>query len=147
MTSYAAVQSEPLVRLAVFLVVFTAVALWEVFAPRRTRSVARGVRWPHNLGLLLIDAAVLRILAPGAAIAVALAGEERGWGLLHGLPLPSWDRLFGTYRAQPAAGHEAMTIGVDAFRTPDELRLDRLLLQPLRDTPGRYPINRRQEAG
>src|SRR6266496_4503501 len=90
MTSYAAVQSEPLVRLAVFLVVFTAVALWEVFAPRRTRSVARGVRWPHNLGLLLIDAAVLRILAPGAAIAVALAGEERGWGLLHGLPLPAW---------------------------------------------------------
>src|SRR6266702_2891813 len=90
MTSYAAVQSEPLVRLAVFLVVFTAVALWEGFAPRRTRSVARGVRWPHNLGLLLIDAAVLRILAPGAAIAVALAGEERGWGLLHGLPLPAW---------------------------------------------------------
>ena len=31
--------------------------------------------------------------------------------------LPWWDRLFGTYRAQPAAGHEAMAIGVDAFRT------------------------------
>jgi hypothetical protein len=40
-----------------------------------------------------------------------------------------------------------MTIGVDAFRSPEELRLDRLLIQPFRDTPGAYPINRRQEAG
>jgi hypothetical protein len=39
-----------------------------------------------------------------------------------------------------------MTIGVDAFRSAEELRLDRLLLQPLRDTPGRYPINGRREA-
>jgi hypothetical protein len=38
-----------------------------------------------------------------------------------------------------------MTIGVDAFRSPEELRLDRLLAQPFRDTPGAYPINRRQE--
>jgi sterol desaturase/sphingolipid hydroxylase (fatty acid hydroxylase superfamily) len=280
MTPNAAVQSEPLIRLAAFLAVFVAVALWEVFAPRRKRSVARGARWPHNVGLLLVDVAIVRILAPGAAVAVAVAGEARGWGLLNALPLsawiavplavglldlaiyfqhvsfhavpalwrlhrvhhadldfdvttgtrfhpieilistaikcaaiaaigapavavlafevllnatamfnhanarmpgkldrrlrwllvtpdmhrvhhsvaynesssnfgfnlPWWDRLFGTYRAQPAAGHEAMTIGVDAFRTPDELRLDRLLLQPFRDTPGRYPINRRQEA-
>jgi sterol desaturase/sphingolipid hydroxylase (fatty acid hydroxylase superfamily) len=64
-----------------------------------------------------------------------------------GFNLPWWDRVFGTYRAQPKAGHDAMTIGVDAFRSPDELRLDRLLLQPFRDTPGQYPINRRQGAG
>ena len=64
-----------------------------------------------------------------------------------GFNLPWWDRLFGTYRAQPRAGHEAMTIGVDAFRDPGELRLDRLLLQPFRDTPGGYAINRRPEQG
>jgi len=64
-----------------------------------------------------------------------------------GFNLPWWDRLFGTYRAQPVAGHEAMTIGIDAFRSPEDLRLDQLLIQPLRDTPGGYPINRRQEAG
>ena len=51
-----------------------------------------------------------------------------------GFNLPWWDHLFGTYRAQPAAGHEAMTIGLAAFRDPAELRLDRLLLQPLRRT-------------
>jgi sterol desaturase/sphingolipid hydroxylase (fatty acid hydroxylase superfamily) len=60
-----------------------------------------------------------------------------------GFNAPWWDRLFGTYRAQPAAGHEAMTIGVDTFRTPADLRLDRLLVQPFRDTPGGYAINRR----
>jgi sterol desaturase/sphingolipid hydroxylase (fatty acid hydroxylase superfamily) len=63
-----------------------------------------------------------------------------------GFNLPWWDRLFGTYRPQPQGGHDAMTIGVDAFRSPQDLRLDHLLLQPLRDTPGRYPINRRQAA-
>lgn len=44
-----------------------------------------------------------------------------------------WDRLFGTYRAQPAAGHEGMTIGIEQFRDPGELRLDRMLLQPFRN--------------
>jgi len=64
-----------------------------------------------------------------------------------GFNLPWWDRLFGTYTRQPRAGHDAMTIGVDAFRSPDDLRLDRLLVQPFRDTPGQYPINRRHAAG
>ena len=272
-------ESEGLVRIAAFGLVFGAVALWELAAPRRKPFFDRRSRWPHNLGLLLVDVLVLRVLAPGAAIAVAWAAQEQGWGLLGALSLPSWlavligvvlldlaiyfqhvmfhavptlwrlhrvhhadldfdvttgtrfhpveivistgikcaavaaigappvavlifevllnatamfnhanaslparvdrwvrllvvtpdvhrvhhsvryeesssnfgfnlpwwDRLFGTYRAQPAAGHEAMTIGVDAFRSAGELRLDRLLLQPLRDTPGRYPINGRRE--
>ena len=49
-----------------------------------------------------------------------------------GFNLPWWDRLFGTYRAQPAAGHDAMTIGIEQFRDPRELGLDRMLLQPFR---------------
>ena len=61
-----------------------------------------------------------------------------------GFNLPWWDRLFGTYRAAPRAEQQAMTIGVDAFRTEEDLRLDQLLIQPFRDTPGQYPINRRQ---
>ena len=50
-----------------------------------------------------------------------------------GFTLPWWDRLFGTYRAQPAKGHQAMTIGLDQFRTERDLWLDRMLTQPLRD--------------
>ena len=49
-----------------------------------------------------------------------------------GFNLPWWDRLFGTYRAEPRAGHDGMTIGLPVFRDPGELRLDRLLTQPFR---------------
>jgi len=274
------VESEGLLRLAAFLTVFAAVALWELAYPRRTPALPRGKRWPHNLGLLLVDIVVLRIGAPGVVVAVALAGEERGWGFLnvfelpewaalligvllldlaiyfqhvmfHAVPtlwrlhrvhhsdvdfdlttgvrfhpveilisttikcavvvaigaspfavlifevllnatsifnhanasLPSrfekilrlvvvtpdmhrvhhsvsydesssnfgfstpwWDRLFGTYRAKPRLGHDAMMLGVDAFRSAEDLRLHRLLIQPFLDTPGQYPINRRRPA-
>ena len=59
-----------------------------------------------------------------------------------GFSLPWWDRLFGTYRAQPAAGHDAMTIGIEQFREPGDLRLDRMLIQPFKGGAGAYPINR-----
>ncbi len=55
----------------------------------------------------------------------------------YGFNLPWWDRLFGTYRAEPQAGHEQMIIGLPEFRAPAELRLDRLLTQPFRDDPER----------
>jgi sterol desaturase/sphingolipid hydroxylase (fatty acid hydroxylase superfamily) len=58
-----------------------------------------------------------------------------------GFNLPWWDRLFGTYRPQPAAGHALMTIGIDRFRDPRELWIDRMLWQPLRDDP---PLSARQ---
>jgi sterol desaturase/sphingolipid hydroxylase (fatty acid hydroxylase superfamily) len=47
-----------------------------------------------------------------------------------GFCLPWWDRLFGTYRAQPEAGHERMEIGLPQFREPRALRLNRMLVQP-----------------
>ncbi len=59
-----------------------------------------------------------------------------------GFSLPWWDRLFGTYRAQPAAGHDAMTIGIEQFREPGDMRLDRMLIQPFKGDAGAYPINR-----
>ena len=50
-----------------------------------------------------------------------------------GFNLPWWDRLFGTYRAKPAAGEERMTIGLPVFRDTAELRIVRLLTQPFRN--------------
>ena len=50
----------------------------------------------------------------------------------YGFNLPWWDRLLGTYRAQPEAGHEGMTIGIEQFRSRRDLWLDRMLIQPLR---------------
>lgn len=63
-----------------------------------------------------------------------------------GFNLALWDRLFGTYRPQPAAGHEAMTIGIEQFRDPRELRLDRMLTQPLREDDRTYSLGRRERA-
>jgi len=53
-----------------------------------------------------------------------------------GFTFPWWDFLCGTYRAQPAAGHVAMTVGLTCFRDPKYLRLDKTLLQPLLDDDG-----------
>jgi sterol desaturase/sphingolipid hydroxylase (fatty acid hydroxylase superfamily) len=249
-------------------------ALWEVLQPRRNQSVGRAIRWPSNIGIVLIDTLIVRILFPTAAVGFAMLAQRRGWGLFnllglhwwfaaplavlildlaiyfqhvlfHAVPalwrlhrmhhadlefdvttgirfhpieivlsmliklivvtalglapagvlifevllnatsmfnhgnvrippnidrvlrwfvvtpdmhrvhhsidaretnsnfgfnLPWWDRLFGTYRPRPAAGHEDMIIGIDQFRDPRELRLVRMLLQPFRGTAGGYPF-------
>lgn len=259
-------EHEPLVRSLVFLAVLAAMAFAEALWPRRRRELPRLLRWSGNLGLVVVDALVLRLVFPVLAVGVALAAEARGFGLLntpavprplavlatvvvldftvwaqhvlfHAVPLlwrlhrvhhadtevdattgvrfhpleillsmglkmavvaalgaPAegvvlfeillnasalfnhanlrlaprvdawlrllivtpdmhrvhhsvrpeethsnfgfflslWDRLLGTYRAQPAAGHERMVVGLPVFRDPAEQRLHRLLLQPFR---------------
>lgn len=60
-----------------------------------------------------------------------------------GFNVPWWDRLFGTYRAQPKDGHDGMQIGIEQFRTARDLRLDQMLIQPLRGGTETYPINKR----
>jgi len=59
-----------------------------------------------------------------------------------GFNMPWWDRLLGTYRAQPRDGHEAMTIGIEQFRTRRDLWLDRMLIQPVKGPASGYAINR-----
>lgn len=258
--------SEPVLRLACFIVVFIAMAIAEIFAPRRAHNILRSRRWPNNLGIAALNSVLIRALVPTAAVGGAVLAATRGWGVLnqlqlpdwftiltaiivldfaiylqhrlfHALPalwrlhrmhhadlafdvttgvrfhpleillsfgikfaiivllgapaiavlifevllnatsmfnhsnirlplrferrlrwflvtpdmhrvhhsidrietnrnfgfnLPWWDRLLGTYRAQPAAGHLEMTIGLPEFREPMELRLDKMLLQPFR---------------
>jgi sterol desaturase/sphingolipid hydroxylase (fatty acid hydroxylase superfamily) len=63
-----------------------------------------------------------------------------------GFNLSWWDRLLETYRDRPAAGHEAMTIGIEQFRAARELWLDRMLLQPFRGPAGAYAITWRRAA-
>lgn len=62
-----------------------------------------------------------------------------------GFNLPWWDRLLGTYKAQPKAGHEGMTIGIEHFRTGRDLWLDRMLVQPIKGPASGYPINRKAQ--
>lgn len=53
-----------------------------------------------------------------------------------GFNLSIWDRLFGTYRAQPRDGHDAMDIGQPGFRDPAKLGFLHLLSQPFGRGPG-----------
>jgi sterol desaturase/sphingolipid hydroxylase (fatty acid hydroxylase superfamily) len=59
-----------------------------------------------------------------------------------GFSLPWWDFLLGTYRAQPAAGHEGMTIGLSQFRDERVDRLHWMLALPFVGHLGDYPINK-----
>lgn len=62
-----------------------------------------------------------------------------------GFNLTWWDRLFGTYRAQPRAGHEHLTIGLRGRDDPREVaRLPGMLRMPWRGAADGYAINRRQ---
>jgi hypothetical protein len=70
-------------------------------------------------------------------------GRLLRWPSNFAFNLSIWDRIFGTYRDQPATGREAMTIGIEQFREERELWLARLLPLPFRGQAGAYPINRR----
>ncbi len=260
--------AEPLIRLGAFTGLLALLVAWEFLAPRRTPAVGRWRRWPANIGIVVVDTLLVRIVFPTAAVGVALVAEAEGWGLFNLVAVPDWlaivaamlaldlviyaqhvlfhanpwlwrlhrmhhsdieidvttgvrfhpleillsmviklvavvalgapalavmifevllnatamfshsnirlpvgvdrwlrrilvtpdmhrvhhsivaeetrsnfgfnlawwDHLFSTYRSQPAAGHSGMTIGLAEFRDPTELRLDRMLLQPLRRT-------------
>jgi len=268
---------EPLIRMSCFAGVLALMALLEIAAPRRRQKTPRRCRWPNNLGIVILDSLLVRLVFPAAAVGFAMVAGENGWGLFnaiealswiafavsvialdlavylqhvmfHAVPalwrfhrmhhadlefdvttglrfhpveilismgfkigvvaalgppaaavlvfevllngtsmfnhsnvrlpfkldrvlrwflvtpdmhrvhhsvrvnetnsnfgfnLPWWDRLLGTYRAQPKDGHEGMTIGIGRFGTRRDLRLDQMLIQPFRGRSGGAPVNRR----
>ncbi len=269
-------EDASVVRLGFFFGVFALVAVWELLSPRRVLTSSKAVRWYSNLGVVAIDSLTVYILFPLVAIHVAVMAQDKGWGMLNNLDIPTWlkvfagvlildmiiylqhimfhavpalwrlhmmhhadldydvttglrfhpieiiismgikmgsvaaigaspftvilfeiilnatamfnhgniklplqidkflrllvvtpdmhrvhhsvtiretnsnfgfsfpwwDRLFGTYRPQPAAGHEGMTIGLSQFRDVRQNTLHRMLALPFIGNPGAYPINR-----
>ena len=83
-------QSEPTIRLSIFLGVLAAMAIWEVAAPRRRIEIPRFIRWGNNLGLVVIDTIIVRLFFPIAAVGMAILAAQNDWGLFHILPLPGW---------------------------------------------------------
>lgn len=64
-----------------------------------------------------------------------------------GFVLPWWDRMFGTYRAEPAAGQARMVVGIESFRADRDLWLDRLVLNPVLDERSSQLMSPSQKAG
>lgn len=82
------IGDEPMARIVAFGGVLAVLAAWEALAPQR--AAQRRTRWPGNIGLVILDTAVLRLLFPAAAVSAALFAEARGWGLLNQLGAPGW---------------------------------------------------------
>lgn len=82
--------NEIVIRLGFFIVIFILMALWEVLAPRRELTVSRAVRWTNNLGLLLFNTILLRLLFPLAAVGMAAFAAGQDWGLLNYFQVPLW---------------------------------------------------------
>jgi sterol desaturase/sphingolipid hydroxylase (fatty acid hydroxylase superfamily) len=269
-------QYEPVIRLGFFFGILVVMFFWELIAPRRPLTTSKIARWASNLGLVLLDSVVARLVFPTALVGVALLAQQQGWGLLnqfelsallniifsilvldlaiylqhvmfHSVPLlwrlhmvhhsdmdidvttgvrfhpieillsmgikmvvivligpppvsvlifeiilngtslfnhgnvrysqqidsllrllvvtpemhrvhhstirwetnsnlgfsfPWWDRLFGTYRPQPAKGHLEMTIGLDQYKEPRKLTLLWLIALPFIGKLGKYPMTR-----
>lgn len=88
--------NEALIRLSVFLGLFTIFAGLETLAPRRRRAQPRGGRWLTNLALVIIDTLALRALAltlPFLAVGAAVDAWRMGWGLFNALHWPLWVEL------------------------------------------------------
>ena len=83
-------QYEPWIRLGCFGAVFLMVTLAERWAPRRRAGTAIAPRWMANLGLVVTDTLMLRLLSAASAVGAAVAVEAQGWGLLNRLPWPAW---------------------------------------------------------
>ena len=81
---------EPAIRLSFFLGVFALMALWELAAPRRALTVSKALRWGSNLGLVVLNTVLVRLMFPLAAAGMAAFGVANGWGLLNHFHVPFW---------------------------------------------------------
>jgi len=63
-----------------------------------------------------------------------------------GFSVSWWDRLCGTYRAEPVLGQVGMEVGLSEYKDPSRLSVARLLLLPFQGSAGRYAFEGTQPA-
>lgn len=112
------VLGPPVVAVLIFEVLLNATSMFNHANVRLPFGVDRYLRW------LVVTPDMHR---------VHHSVEDDEMNSNYGFNYPWWDRLFGTYRDQPRAGHERMTIGIDRFRDEkDVVGLIKMLLIPFR---------------
>jgi sterol desaturase/sphingolipid hydroxylase (fatty acid hydroxylase superfamily) len=82
--------NEPAIRLAFFLAVLAVIGVWEVVAPRRALTASKAMRWTSNLGIVVLNTLLLRLVFPLAAAGMAAFAAANGWGLLNHFQVPVW---------------------------------------------------------
>jgi len=124
-----AVLGPPVLAVVVFEVLLNATAMFNHGNIRLPAAVDRVLRW------FVVTPDMHR---------VHHSVEDDETNSNFGFNLPWWDRLFGTYRDQPRAGHAAMTIGIHGHRDAGEVaHLGGMLMLPFRGEVDGYAINRR----
>ena len=83
-------ENEVLIRLSAFIGVFALVAIGELLAPRRLLSISKAWRWASNIGIVVVNSVLLRLLFPAAAVGMAAFAGELGWGVFNYVQLPVW---------------------------------------------------------
>lgn len=84
------IQNEAFIRVGAFLSVLIIMASLELIWPRRQLLVSKAKRWLNNLGIVVLNTIIIRLLFPTAALGIALIAEDRQWGLFNVLPIPYW---------------------------------------------------------
>ena len=124
-----AVLGPPVVAVVIFEVLLNATAMFNHGNVRLPKGLDRALRW---------------IVVTPDMHRVHHSTEDDEANSNFGFNLPWWDRLFGTYRDQPRAGHDAMNIGIHKYRTAREVSwLPGMLWLPFRGKITSYAINRR----
>ncbi len=125
-----AVLGPPVLAVVIFEVLLNATAMFNHGNVRIPERLDRVLRW------LVVTPDMHR---------VHHSWEDDETNSNFGFNLSWWDRLFGTYRAQPRAGHQAVTIGIRTYRNPRQVdRLPGMLWLPFVGQASEYAINRRQ---
>ncbi|EMI44933.1 sterol desaturase-related protein [Rhodopirellula sp. SWK7] len=65
-------------------------AAWEWLAPPRKLSLKRPWRWSSNIGLVVLNGLLVRLLVPMTAVGAAVYAQTQGWGLLNIVDWPMW---------------------------------------------------------
>lgn len=91
------IQNEAGLRLGSFLGLLMVMMLWEWRKPARTLQQPRWLRWSSNLGIVVINTAVLRFFIPLLAVGTALWVTEKGIGLFNRIDWPLWLEILLTY--------------------------------------------------
>ncbi|WP_456377456.1 sterol desaturase family protein [Thiolapillus sp.] len=124
---------SPVVAVVIFEVLLNATAMFNHGNVKLPSSVDRILRW------FLVTPDMHR---------VHHSVEDDETNSNFGFSLPWWDRIFGTYRDQPRAGHEGMTIGIHNYHDPKQISwLPGMLMLPFRGKVSGYAINRRHWDG
>ena len=87
------VENELLIRLAVFIGLFCALAALESLWPRRPRQHVRSRRWATNWAIVILDTLALRAMAvfmPLLAVGAAADAGNLGIGALNAVAWPVW---------------------------------------------------------